>query len=90
MDYYIKELKDKEFMSHDWESLMFLLSIALSFIYIDTILHDILLCQSGQGYGYLWLHMVTFARTSIFWKVFDFDGSLHGEMGSLYHVIEKT
>ena len=33
---------------------MFLLSIALSYIYIDTILHDILLCQSGQGYGYIW------------------------------------
>ena len=30
------------------------------------------------------------ARTSIFWKIFDFDGSLHGEMGSLYHVIEKN
>ena len=54
MDYYIKELQDEEFMSHDWESLMFLLSIALSYIYIDTILHDILLCQSGQGYGYFW------------------------------------
>ena len=33
---------------------MFPLSIALSYIYINTILHDILLCQSGQGYGYLW------------------------------------
>ena len=30
------------------------LSIALSYIYIDIILHDILLCQSGQGYGYSW------------------------------------
>ena len=30
------------------------LSIALSYIYIATILHDILLCQSGQGYGYIW------------------------------------
>ena len=51
MDYYIKELQDEEFMSHDWESLMFLLSIALSCIYITTIFHGILLCQSGQGYG---------------------------------------
>ena len=33
---------------------MFLLSIAFSCIYIGTILHDILLCQSGQGYGYIW------------------------------------
>ena len=41
-------------MSHNSESLMSLLSIALSYIYIDTILHDILLCQSGQGYGYIW------------------------------------
>ena len=31
-----------------------LLSIALTYIYITTILHDILLCQSGQGYGYIW------------------------------------
>ena len=54
MDYYIKELQDEEFMSHDWESLMFLLSIALSYIYIATILHDILLCQSGQGCGDIW------------------------------------
>ena len=51
MDYYIKELQDEEFMSHDWESLMFFLSIALSYIYINTIFHDVLLCQSGQGYG---------------------------------------
>ena len=29
------------------------LSIALSYIYIATILYDILLCQSGQGYGYI-------------------------------------
>ena len=54
MDYYIKELQDEEFMSHDWENLMFLLSIALSCIYIATILHDVLLCQSGQVYGYIW------------------------------------
>ena len=33
---------------------MSFLSIALSCIYISTILHDILLCQSGQGYGYFW------------------------------------
>ena len=32
---------------------MFLLSIALNCIYIITILYDILLCQSGQGYGYI-------------------------------------
>ena len=44
MDYYIKEPQDEEFMSHDWESFMFLLSIALSYIYSDTIPHDILLC----------------------------------------------
>ena len=30
------------------------LSIALSCIYISTILHDILLYQSCQGYGYIW------------------------------------
>ena len=54
MDYYIKELQDEEFMLHDWESLMFLLSIALSCIYIATILHEILLCQSGHRYGYFW------------------------------------
>ena len=30
---------------------MFLLSIAPS---CSTILHDILLCQSGQGYGHIW------------------------------------
>ena len=54
MDYYIKELQDEEFILHDWESLMFLLSIALSCIYITTILNDVLLCQSGQGYGYFW------------------------------------
>ena len=41
-------------MSHNKESLMSSLSIALSYIYIVTILHDILLCQSGQGYGYIW------------------------------------
>ena len=41
-------------MSHNWGSLMSALSIALSCIYISTILHDILLCQSGQGYGYFW------------------------------------
>ena len=33
---------------------MFLLSIALSCIDIDTILYDILLCQSGQGYDHIW------------------------------------
>ena len=49
MDYYIKVLQDEEFMSHDWESLMFLLSIVLSYIYISTIFYKILLCQSGQG-----------------------------------------
>ena len=54
MDYYIKELQDEEFMPHDQESIMSLLSITLSCIYISTILHDILLCQSGQGYGYFW------------------------------------
>ena len=54
MDYYIKELQDEEFILHDWESLMFLLSIALSCIYIATILNDVLVCQSGQGYGYFW------------------------------------
>ena len=37
MDCYIKELQDEEFMSHDWEGLMFLLSIAVSYIYISTI-----------------------------------------------------
>ena len=35
-------------------------------------------------------YSIKLARTSIFWKIFDFDGSLHGEMGSLYHVIKKT
>ena len=30
------------------------LSIAFSYIYIGTIIHDILLCQSIQGYGYIW------------------------------------
>ena len=30
------------------------LSIALSCIYISTILHDILLCQSSWRYGYFW------------------------------------
>ena len=73
MDYYIKELQDEELMSHDWESLMFLLSIALSCIYIATILHDILLCQSGQGYGYYWqvkaykslCHLINTANESI-------------------------
>ena len=54
MDYYIKELQDGEFVSHDWESLMCLLSFVLSCIYISTILYDILLCQSGQGYAYFW------------------------------------
>ena len=41
-------------MSHNYESLMPPLFIALSYIYITTILHDILLCQSGQGYGDIW------------------------------------
>ena len=60
MDYYIKELQDEEFVLQfyisglfNWRSLMFLLSIALNCIYIITILYDILLCQSGQGYGYI-------------------------------------
>ena len=35
-------------------------------------------------------YSIKLARTSIFWKIFEFGGSLHGEMGSLYHVIEKT
>ena len=56
MDYYIKELQDEKFMSHDWESLMCLLSIALNCIFISTILHDILLCQSG---------MVTFGKSTV-------------------------
>ena len=43
MDYYIKELQDGEFVLCNWESLMFLLSVALSCIYISTILYDILL-----------------------------------------------
>ena len=60
MDYYIKELQDEEFMSHDWESLMSLLSIALSCIYIGTILYDILLVVRS---------MVTFS-TSKATKVF--------------------
>ena len=54
MDYHIKELQDGEFMSCDWESLMSPLSVVLSCIYISTILYDILLCQSGQGYAYFW------------------------------------
>ena len=33
---------------------MYLLSIALSCIYIGTILHGLLLCQSGQRYYYFW------------------------------------
>ena len=45
-------------MLHDWESLIFLLSIALNCIQIATILHDVLLYQSGQG-------MVTFASQSL-------------------------
>ena len=60
MDYYIKELQDEEFMSHDWESLLSLLSITLSCIYIGTILYDILLMVRG---------MVTFG-TSKATKVF--------------------
>ena len=54
MDYYIKELQDGEFVLCDWKSLMSLISVALSCIYISTILYDILLCQSGQGYAYFW------------------------------------
>ena len=54
MDYHGKGLWDEEIMSHNWGSLMSPLSITLSCIYISTILHDILLCQSGQGYGYFW------------------------------------
>ena len=56
MDYYIKKLQDEGLMSHDWESLMSLLSIALNCIYIGTILYDILLCQSG---------MVTFGKSTV-------------------------
>ena len=33
---------------------MSFLSVALSYIYISTIFYNILLCQSGQGYGYIW------------------------------------
>ena len=52
MDYYIKDIQDGEFVSCDWESLMSLLSVVHICIYISTIIHDILLCQSGQGYPY--------------------------------------
>ena len=52
---------------------MYPLSIALSYIYISTILHDILLCQIGQGYDYIWqvkgykglCHLITTADESI-------------------------
>ena len=40
-------------------SLMSFLSIALSCICIGKILYDILLCKSGQGYGYFWLVKAT-------------------------------
>ena len=33
---------------------MSFLSVALSYIYISTIFYNILLCQSVQGYGYIW------------------------------------
>ena len=33
---------------------MSFLSGVLSYIYISTIFYNILLCQSGQGYGYIW------------------------------------
>ena len=60
-------------MLHDWESLIFLLSIALNCIQIATILHDVLLYQSGQGYGYFWqvkaykslCHLINTANESI-------------------------
>ena len=73
MDYYIKELQDEEFMLHDWGSLISLLSIALSCIYISTILHDILLCQSGQEYGYFWQIKATkvFHKTNFMITYFD-------------------
>ena len=32
---------------------MSFLSVVLSYIYISTIFYNILLCQSGQGYGYI-------------------------------------
>ena len=54
MDYHGKVSWDEEFMSHNWTSSP--LSIALSHIYISTILHDILLCQSG---------MVTFGKSTV-------------------------
>ena len=37
-----------------WENSMSFLSVALSYIYISTIFYNILLCQSDQGYGYIW------------------------------------
>ena len=45
---------DGEFVSCDWENLMSFLSVVLSYIYISTIFYNILLCQSSQGYGYIW------------------------------------
>ena len=33
---------------------MSFLSVALSYIYISTIFYNILLCQSSEGYGYIW------------------------------------
>ena len=56
MDYYIKELQDEEFISHDWESLMFVLSIALICIFICTIFHDIYSVKVFRG-------MVTFGKS---------------------------
>ena len=32
MDYYIKELQDEEFMSHDWESSSYTLDLATSIL----------------------------------------------------------
>ena len=54
MDHYIKELQDGEFVSCDWENFMSFLSVAHSCIYISTLLYNILLCQSSQGYTYFW------------------------------------
>ena len=56
MDYHGKGSWDVEFMSHKWGSLKSALSIVLSCIYIGTIHHDILLCQSG---------VVTFGKSTV-------------------------
>ena len=56
MDYHGKGSWYEEIMLHNWESLMSPLSIALSCIYISTILHDILICQNG---------MVTFGKSTV-------------------------